>query len=102
MRDPRARADLRALWLPRDRPRRRSGRTHLLLRALRGAIGGHGTPGPRLMATAKQVKAAKQNVQKAQGAATKKRTIANLPKSTRDALVEQAQRGRRRGGQAGH
>jgi hypothetical protein len=54
------------------------------------------------MATAKQVKAAKRNVQKAQRAATKKRTIANLPKSTRSALVEQAQRGRKRGGRAGH
>ena len=54
------------------------------------------------MATRKQVQAAKQNVQKAQRAATRKRTIANLPPKTRRALVEQAQRGRRRGGQAGH
>ena len=54
------------------------------------------------MATRKQVQAAKRNVQKAQRAATKKRTIANLPPKTRAALVEQAQRGRRRGGQPGH
>lgn len=54
------------------------------------------------MATQKQVQAAKQNVKKAQRAATKKRTIANLPAKTRSALVEQAQRGRRRGGAAGH
>jgi hypothetical protein len=54
------------------------------------------------MATRKQVQAAKRNIQKAQRAATRKRTIANLPPKTRAALVEQAQRGRRRGGQAGH
>jgi hypothetical protein len=54
------------------------------------------------MATRKQVQAAKRNVQKAQRAATKKRTIANLPAKTRSALVEQAQRGRRRGGAPGH
>jgi hypothetical protein len=54
------------------------------------------------MATRKQVQAAKRNVQKAQRAATQKRTIANLPAKTRSALVEQAQRGRRRGGAAGH
>jgi len=41
-------------------------------------------------------------VQKAQSAATKKRTIANLPQSTRRSLVAQAQKGRRRGGEAGH
>jgi hypothetical protein len=54
------------------------------------------------MATRKQVQAAKRNVQKAQRAATRKRTIANLPAKTRSALVEQAQRGRRRGGEPGH
>jgi hypothetical protein len=54
------------------------------------------------MATRKQVAAAKRNVQQAQKAAARKRTIANLPKKTRAALVEQAQRGRRRGGAAGH
>ena len=54
------------------------------------------------MATQKQVQAAKRNIQKAQRAATRKRTIANLPPKTRAALVEQAQRVRRRGGQAGH
>ena len=54
------------------------------------------------MASRKQVQAAKRNVQKAQRAATKKRTIAHLPQSTRRGLVEQAQRARRRGGEPGH
>jgi len=54
------------------------------------------------MATSKQVQAAKQNVKKAQRAATRKRTIAHLPKATRRSLVEQAQKARRRGGEAGH
>ena len=54
------------------------------------------------MATRKQVQAAKRNVHKAQAAAKRKRTIANLPKSTRRELGKQAARGRQRGGQAGH
>ena len=54
------------------------------------------------MATAKQTRAARENVKKAQKAATKKRTIASLPKSTRRGLQEQARRGRERGGEAGH
>jgi hypothetical protein len=54
------------------------------------------------MATAKQVRAAKRNVQKAQSAAKRKRTIAHLPKSTRTDLGRQAAASRRRGGQAGH
>jgi hypothetical protein len=54
------------------------------------------------MATAKQVQAAKRNIKKAQRAATKKRTIAHLPERTRRGLVQQAQKGRRRGGAAGH
>lgn len=54
------------------------------------------------MATTKQVQAAKQNVKKAQAAAKKKRTIANLPKSTRRGLQQQARRGAARGGKAGH
>ena len=49
------------------------------------------------MATEKQMRAAKQNVRKAQRAATAKRTIASLPESTRRGLQEQARRGRRRG-----
>jgi hypothetical protein len=53
------------------------------------------------MATRKQVEAAKRNVKRAQVEAKRKRTIAHLPKSTRRGLQEQAQRGRRRGGQAG-
>ena len=54
------------------------------------------------MATTKQVQAAKRNVKKAQAAATRKRTIAHLPERTRRSLVQQAQKGRRRGGEAGH
>ena len=54
------------------------------------------------MATTKQVRAAKQNIKAAQKAATKKRTIANLPASTRRELGKQAARGRARGGHAGH
>jgi hypothetical protein len=53
------------------------------------------------MATKKQVQAAKSNVKKAQQAAKRKRTIANLPASTRRELGKQAARGRQRGGEAG-
>jgi hypothetical protein len=54
------------------------------------------------MATRKQTEAAKRNIKKAQVAATRKRTIANLPKATRSELGKQASRGRQRGGKAGH
>ena len=54
------------------------------------------------MARKKQVDAAKRNVKKAQAAAKRKRTLANLPKRTRRGLQEQAQRGRQRGGTPGH
>lgn len=54
------------------------------------------------MASRSQVKAAKQNVKKAQSAARSKRTIANLPARTRSELGRQAARGRSRGGAAGH
>jgi hypothetical protein len=54
------------------------------------------------VATRKQVQAAKQNVRKAQTAAKRKRTIANLPKSTRSDLGKQAAKARQRGGRAGH
>jgi hypothetical protein len=54
------------------------------------------------MASSKQAQAAKRNVKKAQRAATKKRTIAHLPKSTRRALQTEARKGARRGGSAGH
>lgn len=53
------------------------------------------------LATRKQVQAAKRNVKKAQAGARKKRTIANLPASTRRALGQQAARGRARGGKPG-
>jgi ribosome assembly protein YihI (activator of Der GTPase) len=54
------------------------------------------------MATPKQTRAAKRNVKKAQQAATRKRTIAHLPQSTRRALQTGARKGRQRGGKAGH
>jgi hypothetical protein len=54
------------------------------------------------MATKKQSQAAKRNIQKAQAAAKQKRTIANLPKSTRRGLQAEARKGARRGGKAGH
>lgn len=54
------------------------------------------------MATKKQTQAAKRNVQKAQRTARSKRTISNLPQSTRSELGKQAARGRKRGGEAGH
>jgi hypothetical protein len=54
------------------------------------------------MATKKQTEAARRNVKKAQQAAKRKRTIANLPKSTRRELGKQAARGRERGGKPGH
>jgi ribosome biogenesis GTPase A len=54
------------------------------------------------VATTKQVQAAKKNVKKAQSAATEKRTISNLSRSTRHALSQQAAASRRRGGRAGH
>ena len=41
------------------------------------------------MATAKQTKAAKQNVTKARKAATEKKSIAHMPKQTRSALGKQ-------------
>jgi ribosome assembly protein YihI (activator of Der GTPase) len=54
------------------------------------------------MATTRQVGTAKKNIQKAQSAAKKKRTIAHLPASVRHDLGEQAAKGRARGGKAGH
>jgi hypothetical protein len=41
------------------------------------------------MPSAKQTAAARKNIKKAASAAKKKRTIANLPKSTRTALGKQ-------------
>jgi hypothetical protein len=53
------------------------------------------------MATSRQRRAARSNVKKAQRAARGKRTIANMPRSTRRELGKQAARGRQRGGHAG-
>jgi hypothetical protein len=52
------------------------------------------------MATRKQ-QASRRNIRAAQRAARSKRTIANLPKSTRRELGRQAARGRARSGRAG-
>jgi Rho termination factor, N-terminal domain len=54
------------------------------------------------MATKQQTQAARKNVKKAQSAAKSKRTLANLPKSTRSDLGKQAAKSRQRGGAAGH
>jgi hypothetical protein len=53
------------------------------------------------MATRKQTQASRRNIRSAQRAARSKRTIANLPKSTRRELGRQAARGRARSGRAG-
>ena len=53
------------------------------------------------MATQKQVRAAKSNIQKAQSAAKRKRTIAHLPEATRRDLGKQGAKARQRGGRAG-
>ena len=50
------------------------------------------------MATEKQVRAAKRNIQEAQRAAKGKRTLAHLPEATRRDLGKQASKARRRGG----
>jgi hypothetical protein len=52
--------------------------------------------------TQRQTQAAKRNVGKAQRAARSKRTIANLPASTRRELGKQAAKSRQRGGKPGH
>jgi hypothetical protein len=54
------------------------------------------------MATQKQVQAAKSNIGKAQRAARRKRTLANLPAETRRDMGRQAAKARQRNGQAGH
>jgi hypothetical protein len=57
---------------------------------------------PKGMATTKQRQAARRNVKKAQSAAKQKRTLANLPKSTRSELGKQGAAARQRGGNPGH
>jgi hypothetical protein len=54
-----------------------------------------------VVASTKQVRAAKRNITKAQQAARRKRTIAHLPRSTRRGLSQQAAKSRQRGGGAG-
>jgi hypothetical protein len=53
------------------------------------------------MATAKQTRAARSNIEKAQRAARSKRTISHLPRSVRQDLGRQAAKARARGGTAG-
>jgi len=54
------------------------------------------------MASRKQVQAANRKTKKARGAASTKRTIANLPAATRRDLGRQAAKARMRGGKPGH
>jgi hypothetical protein len=54
------------------------------------------------MATRRQVQAARRNVRAAQRTARRRRTLAHLPERTRRGLQQEAQKGRRRGGRAGH
>jgi hypothetical protein len=54
------------------------------------------------MASTKQVQAARRNIKRAQRAAGSKRTIAHLPRATRQDLGRQAAKARARGGKAGH
>jgi transcription initiation factor TFIIIB Brf1 subunit/transcription initiation factor TFIIB len=53
------------------------------------------------MATRRQIRAAKQNIQKAQRAARRKKTITKLPQSVRRDLGRQAAKARERGGRPG-
>jgi len=54
------------------------------------------------MASRRQIQAARRNVRAAQRTARRKRTIAHLPDQTRRDFQREAQKGRRRGGRAGH
>jgi hypothetical protein len=53
------------------------------------------------MASTKQRQAAKRNIKKAAAAAKRKRTLAHLPKATRQDLGRNAAAARRRGGKPG-
>jgi hypothetical protein len=53
------------------------------------------------MATRRQTTAARRNIQKAQKAARRKKTITKLPKSVRSDLGRQAAKSRQRGGKPG-
>ena len=53
------------------------------------------------MATRKQTQAAKRNIKKATTAARRRRTIAKLPKATRQDLSRNAAAARKRGGKPG-
>jgi DNA end-binding protein Ku len=54
------------------------------------------------MASSRRAAASRRNVKKAQSAAKSRRTIANLPASTRRGLQDEAHKGARRHGRAGH
>jgi hypothetical protein len=53
------------------------------------------------MASSRQRKAAQRNIEKAQSAARRKKTITKLPKSVRTDLGRQAAKSRQRGGKPG-
>ncbi|MGH2683107.1 MAG: Rho termination factor N-terminal domain-containing protein [Actinomycetota bacterium] len=53
------------------------------------------------MATRRQTTAARRNIEKAQQAARRKKTISKLPKSVRSDLGRQAAKSRQRGGRPG-
>jgi len=55
-----------------------------------------------VMASTKQVQAAKRNIKRAQKAARAKKTITKLPVATRRDLGRQAAKARSRGGTPGH
>jgi hypothetical protein len=52
--------------------------------------------------TSKQTAAARKNIKKAQAAASREKTLAHLPRSTREDLGRQGAKGRGRHGNAGH
>jgi hypothetical protein len=58
--------------------------------------------GGAVMATKKQVTAARRNIKKAATVAKRRRTIANLPPATRRDMARNAAAARSRGGKPGH
>ncbi|HWB22436.1 MAG TPA: Rho termination factor N-terminal domain-containing protein [Gaiellaceae bacterium] len=54
------------------------------------------------MATSKQTAAARKNIKKAQAAAGREKTLAHLPRATREDLGRQGAKARARHGAAGH
>src|SRR5437773_10514093 len=69
------------------------GRVHIQRRTAEGGA---------VMATRKQVRAARRNIKKAATVAKRRRTIANLPRATRRDMSRNAAAARKRGGKPGH